>query len=144
MTHTPSGTPTPADLRDQIEHTRHKLGVHDLADETDSRVRARHKARELKDQALLRGGAVKAQAAVAASQLQNKLPSPVKDKATHAAGRARAVTAQAGRMWEEKAPEPVQQKTALYVKRAHEHRSALAVAATGITMVWLVARSRNS
>lgn len=57
MTHTPAdqhSTPTPAELREQIEHTRHELGdtVQALADKTDVKARARQKAGQLKDDAV--------------------------------------------------------------------------------------------
>ncbi|MGW2787945.1 DUF3618 domain-containing protein [Streptomyces populi] len=147
MTHLPAGqgtTPTPAELREQIERTRRELGVQNLADETDARARAQQKARELKSQALLKAGELKAHAVKACSQAQDKLPDPVKEKAARAAGYARATGAKAGRMWDHKAPEPLKQKATQYTHRASNNRNALLVAASGITVLWLVTRSRKS
>ncbi|MFE5144392.1 DUF3618 domain-containing protein [Streptomyces fagopyri] len=144
MTPTPADqhAPTPAELREQIEHTRHELGdtVQALADKTDVKARAQQKAGELKDQAAVKAGELKAQAAKATSQVQNKLPDPVKEKAAQAAGQARTAAAQAGRMWEEKAPASLQQRTAQSAQLAREHRTLLLAAAAGLTVLWLVRR----
>ncbi|MET7745975.1 DUF3618 domain-containing protein [Streptomyces sp. NPDC005385] len=141
MTHTPADqgttTPTPAELREQIEHTRHELGVQDLADESDGKARAQRRAGELKETALLKAGELKAHAVKAGSQLQEKLPDSVKNK-------ARTAAAGAGRVWEDKAPEPLRQKTNQYAQQARDNRSTLLVAASGITLLWLVRRSRKS
>ncbi|MGW3820199.1 DUF3618 domain-containing protein [Streptomyces sp. NPDC005046] len=148
MTHTPAdqeSTPTPAELREQLEHTRHELGetVQALADKTDVKARAQHKAGELKEQAFVKAGELKVQAAKATSQIQDKLPDPVKEKAAQAAGQARAAAAQAGRMWEEKAPAPLQQKAAQSAQLAREHRTLLLVAAAGVTVLWLASRAKK-
>ncbi|MFG2452872.1 DUF3618 domain-containing protein [Streptomyces sp. NPDC048512] len=148
MTHTPADqntAPTPAELREQIEHTRHELGdtVQALADKTDVKARAQQKAGQLKDQAVTKAGELKTQAAKATVQAQNKLPDPVKEKAAQAAGQARAAAAQAERMWEEKAPRSLQQKTAQYAQQAREHRTLLLVAAAGVTVLWLAGRRRK-
>ncbi|WP_406362737.1 DUF3618 domain-containing protein [Streptomyces sp. NBC_00715] len=143
MTYTPTdqhSTPTPAELREQIEHTRHELGVQDLAEPTDIKARARQKAGQLKEQAVATAGELKLQATKATSQVQDKLPDPVKEKAARAAGQARATAAEAGRVWEEKAPAPLQQKTAQTAQLAREHRTLLLAAAAGITVLWLARR----
>ncbi|MEU0787334.1 DUF3618 domain-containing protein [Streptomyces sp. NPDC006173] len=146
MTHTPADqhAPTLAELREQIEHTRHELGgtVQALADKTDVKARAQQKAGELKDQAAVKAGELKVQAAKATSQVQEKLPDPVKEKAAQAAGQVRIAAAQAGRMWEEKAPASLQQKTAQSAHLAREHRTLLLVAAAGLTVLWLARRKR--
>ncbi|WP_392958235.1 DUF3618 domain-containing protein [Streptomyces sp. LN245] len=148
MTHTPPdqhSTPTPAELREQIEHTRHELGetVQALADKTDVKARAQRKAGRLKEQAAVKAGELKAQAAKANSQVQDKLPDPVKEKAAQAAGQARAAAAQVGRMWEEKAPEPLRQQAARSVQLAREHRTVLLLAAAGVTFLWLAGRPKK-
>ncbi|MFF1520206.1 DUF3618 domain-containing protein [Streptomyces sp. NPDC058305] len=145
MTHSSTdqhSTPTPAELREQIEHTRHELGdtVQALADRTDVKARAQQKAGELKEQAVAKAGELKLQATKATSQVQDKLPDPVKEKAARAAGQARATAAEAGRVWEEKAPAPLRQKTAQTAQLAREHRTLLLVAAAGITVLWLARR----
>ncbi|MGW6486228.1 DUF3618 domain-containing protein [Streptomyces sp. NPDC055056] len=144
MTHTPGDqhTPTPAELREQIDHTRQELGdtVQALADKTDVKARAQQKAGALKDQAAVKAGELQAQAAKATSQAQDKLPDPVKEKAAQAAGQARTAATQAGRMWEEKAPASLQQKTAQTAQLVREHRALLLVAAAGLTVLWLARR----
>ncbi|MER7982768.1 DUF3618 domain-containing protein [Streptomyces sp. NPDC095817] len=148
MTHTPADqhAPTTAELRQQIEHTRHELGdtVQALADKTDVRARAQQKAGQLKEQAVAKAGELKAEVSKAASQAQNKVPAPVKEKAAQAAGQAGAAVAHAGRMWEEKAPKSLQQKTARSVQLARENRTLLLVAAAGVAVLWLAARRSKS
>ncbi|MER5402928.1 DUF3618 domain-containing protein [Streptomyces sp. NPDC002599] len=148
MTQTPAdqqSAPSPDQLREQIEHTRHDLGltVQALADKTDIKARARQRAGELKEQAVLKAVELKAQAAKATSQVQDKLPDSVNDKAAQAAGQVRATTARAGQMWEEKAPEPLRQKTARSAQLARDHRTVLLAAAAGITAIWLVSRRKK-
>ncbi|MFG2454723.1 DUF3618 domain-containing protein [Streptomyces sp. NPDC048512] len=102
MTHTPADQhtpPTPAELREQIEQTRHDLGVQDLADRTDARARAQQRAGQLKEQAVVKAAELKIQAAKSASQVQDKLPAPVKEKAAQAAAQARTAAAKAGQVW---------------------------------------------
>lgn len=149
MTHTPADqhcTPTPAELREQIEHARHELGdtVQALADKTDVKARAQQKAGQLKEQAVAKVGELKTHASKATSQVQGKLPDPIKEKATQAAEQTRAAAAKAGRVWEEKAPASLQQKAAQSAQLAREHRTLLLVAAAGVTVLWLVARRRKS
>ncbi|MEU0040441.1 DUF3618 domain-containing protein [Streptomyces sp. NPDC006333] len=149
MTHTPADqhpTPSLAELREQIERTRHELGdtVQALADKTDVKARAQQKTGQLKKQAVARAGELQVQASKAISQVQDKLPDPIKEKATQATGQARATAAQAGRMWEEKAPASLQQKTAQSAQLAREHRTLLLVAAAGVAVLWLTAHRRKS
>ncbi|MFF2364588.1 hypothetical protein ACFVU0_18060 [Streptomyces sp. NPDC058122] len=141
MTHTPAEqhtTPTPAELREQIEHTRHELGVRGLGD-NDAKART-----QLKDQAFRKAAQLKTQAAKAASQIRDKLPAPAKEKAAQAAGHARTAVAQAGRAWEEKPPQSLQDKTAQYAHQARDNRTALRVAAAGLAVLWLARRRRKS
>ncbi|MET7745996.1 DUF3618 domain-containing protein [Streptomyces sp. NPDC005385] len=149
MTRTPANQhtpPTPAELREQIEHTRHELGdtVQALADKTDVKARAQQKAGQLKEQAAVKAGELETQAAKTFSQVQDKLPQPLKEKAAQAAGQARAAAAQVGRMWEEKAPRSLQDKTAQYAQQVRDHRTVLLVAAVGVTALWLAGRHRKS
>ncbi|MFJ6838488.1 DUF3618 domain-containing protein [Streptomyces sp. NPDC091209] len=148
MTHTPAdqhSTPTPAELREQMEHTRHELGdtVQALADKTDVKARARQKAGQLKDDAVAKASELKVQATKATSQVQDKLPDSFKEKAAQAAGQARAAALQAGRTWEEKAPAPLQQKRAQSAQLAREHRTLLLTVAAGITVLWLAGRIKK-
>ncbi|MEU8788296.1 DUF3618 domain-containing protein [Streptomyces sp. NPDC048643] len=146
MTHLPAdqhSTPTPAELREQIEHTRHELGVRDLAQATDVKARVQHRAGRLKEQAAVTAGELRARAAKANSRVQDRLPVPVKEKAVQAAGQARAVAARAGRMWEEKAPASLQQTTARSARLARDNRTVLVTAVAGVTVLWLVSHGRK-
>lgn len=147
MTHTPADQhtpPTPAELREQIEQTRHDLGVQDLADRTDARARAQQRVGQLKEQAVVKAAELKIQAAKSASQVQDKLPAPVKEKAAQAAAQTRTAAAKAGQVWEEKAPASVQDRTAQYARLARDSRSVLLVAGAGVAVLWLTARRRKS
>ncbi|MFD6294691.1 DUF3618 domain-containing protein [Streptomyces sp. NPDC060235] len=145
MTHTPADqhAPTPAELREQIEHTRHALGdtVQALADKADVKARTQQKAGALMEQAVVKADELKDLAATASSQVQNKVPDPVKKKAAPATGQARTAVAQAGRMWEEKAPASLQQRTAQSAQMAREHRTFLLAGAAGVALLWLARRT---
>ncbi|MFD6926094.1 DUF3618 domain-containing protein [Streptomyces sp. NPDC059944] len=146
MTHTPADqhTPTPAELREQIEHTRNELGVQDLADRADAKTRAQQIADQLRDQALAKAGELIAQVAKVSSRLQERMPEPVKEKAAQAAGQARAAASRAGRMWDEKAPKSLQDTATQYTQRAPNNGTTLLVAAAGVTVLWLTARRRKN
>ncbi|MFF8537526.1 DUF3618 domain-containing protein [Streptomyces sp. SAS_267] len=145
MTHTPAdqqSTPTPDQLREQVEQTRHALGqtVQALADKTDVKVRAQRKAGHLKERAVVIADEVKARAATVTSRAGDKLPGSVKDKAAQASGRVRVTAGQAGRMWEERAPVPLRQTAARSARLARDNRTVLLVAAAGVTVLWLAGR----
>ncbi|WP_326784434.1 DUF3618 domain-containing protein [Streptomyces sp. NBC_00659] len=149
MTHTPAdpqSAPSPEQLREQVERTRHELGqtVQALADKTDVKARAQQKAGKLKEQAVVKADELKAQAVKATSQVQDMLPDSVKDKAAQAAGQVRATAARAGRVWEEKAPAPLRQKAAQSAQLARDNRTVLLVAAAaGVTVLWLAGRRKK-
>ncbi|MEU7065667.1 DUF3618 domain-containing protein [Streptomyces sp. NPDC046161] len=83
-TRTDIGTPTPEELRDQIEHTRDELGqtIEALAAKAD--VKAQVKAQAAEKAAVVREQ-VRAKAGRAARLVQDKTPGPVRDKAGKAA-----------------------------------------------------------
>lgn len=119
MTQPPHDEPTatsPAELREQVEQTRHELGdtVQALADKSDVKARAQDKAAALKEQATAKTAELseqtKAKAAQAAQMLQDKLPGPLKDKAALAAQQVKTQTAQAEQLWQDKAPAPVRDR----------------------------------
>ncbi|MEU6093080.1 DUF3618 domain-containing protein [Streptomyces sp. NPDC047085] len=137
MTQPPHDEPTaagPAELREQVEHTREELGqtVQALAAKTDVKARAQEKAAEAKEQAAAKAGELKEQATVKAGELKAK-----------AAEQARAKTAQAGQLWEEKTPDPVRQKTAQGAQLARHNRKVLLAAAGVAAVVWLACRRRK-
>ncbi|MFF3614784.1 DUF3618 domain-containing protein [Streptomyces sp. NPDC002580] len=148
MTNTPADrrTPSPDELREQIEQTRHDLGetVQALADKTDVKARARQRAGELKRQATVKAGELRVHGAKAVSQVQDKVPGPVKVKASRTAGQVRAAAAQTERVWEAKAPAPLRHRTARTARVARDHRALLLVAAAGITVLWLARRSTKA
>ncbi|GAP45442.1 DUF3618 domain-containing protein [Streptomyces azureus] len=134
---------SPEELREQIEGTRQGLGktIESLAARTDAKTtKAQEKAADVKQQAAVKAGELKAKAAEAAHQVQDKLPDPVKDKAAHAAEQARFQAARAGHLLQEKAPEPVRQKAAQGARAARDNRTVLLAATVGAAIVWLACR----
>ncbi|MFB6805301.1 DUF3618 domain-containing protein [Streptomyces sp. NPDC056387] len=90
------GTPTPAELREQVEFTRDELGqtVEALVDKTDIKAQAKEKAAAAKEQAAEKTAAVVDQisgtAHHAAQLVKDTTPDPVLEKAGQVAGVARA------------------------------------------------------
>ncbi|MFJ3202764.1 DUF3618 domain-containing protein [Streptomyces sp. NPDC086989] len=90
------GTPTPAELREQVEITRDELGqtVEALVDKTDIKAQAKEKAAAAKEQAAEKTAAVVDQISVtahhAAQLVKDTTPDPVLDKAGQIASVARA------------------------------------------------------
>ncbi|WP_028805667.1 DUF3618 domain-containing protein [Streptomyces sp. 142MFCol3.1] len=136
---------TPAELREQVEQTRHDLGetVAALAAKADVKARTQDKVAEVKDQAAAKAGALKAKATEAASRVQDKLPDPVKDKAAQATEQAHTKAVQAGRLWEEKAPEPLQARTAQGAQIARDNRGLLFAGVGAAVAAWLLYRHRQ-
>ncbi|WP_055493434.1 DUF3618 domain-containing protein [Streptomyces sp. TP-A0356] len=106
---------SPAELREQVQQTRHELGqtVEALAARTDVKARVQEKTAEVRQQAAVKAGELRAMAADAAHQVQDRLPDPVKDTA-----------AQAGRA-------------------ARGNRTVLLLATAGVAVVWLASRRKK-
>ncbi|MFI5828206.1 DUF3618 domain-containing protein [Streptomyces sp. NPDC051578] len=83
-TRTHIGTPTPEELRDQIEHTRDELGqtIEALAAKADVKAQVKEQAAE---KAAVVREQVRAKAGRAAQLVKDKTPVPVQDKAGKAA-----------------------------------------------------------
>ncbi|MFB6558896.1 DUF3618 domain-containing protein [Streptomyces sp. NPDC056400] len=90
------GTPTPDELREQVEHTRDELGqtVEALAYKADVKAQAKEKTAAVKEQAAEKTAAVADQIRVrtrhAAQLVKDTTPDPVLDRAGQAARVARA------------------------------------------------------
>ncbi|MFB6577433.1 MULTISPECIES: DUF3618 domain-containing protein [unclassified Streptomyces] len=85
------GTPTPDELREQVERTRDGLGqtIEALADKADVKARAREKTAAMTEQAAATAGVVADQIRTktlhAAQLVKDTAPEPVLDKAGRAA-----------------------------------------------------------
>ncbi|MGW7101727.1 DUF3618 domain-containing protein [Streptomyces sp. NPDC054838] len=90
------GTPTPEELREQIEHTRDELGqtVEALAAKADVPARAKEKTAAAKEQAAekaaLVSGQIRSKAEHAAQLVAHKTPQPILDRGRQAAALVRA------------------------------------------------------
>ncbi|MFD9371807.1 DUF3618 domain-containing protein [Streptomyces sp. NPDC060020] len=90
------GTPTPDELREQVERTRDELGqtIEALAGKADVKAQAKGKAAAVKRQAAEKtavvAGQIRAQALHAAQLVNDTAPERVLDKAGRAASVARA------------------------------------------------------
>ncbi|PRH77865.1 hypothetical protein C6N75_17725 [Streptomyces solincola] len=137
-----SDAPSPEELRERVEQTRHELGmtIEALAAKAVVKARAQEKATEVTKQAAQKAEELKAEASQTAARIQDRTPDPVKDKAAVAAEQIRAKAAQATDLLQEKAPEPVRQKAAEGVRMARENRTLLLTAAGVVVLVWLAAR----
>ncbi|WP_369776692.1 DUF3618 domain-containing protein [Streptomyces sp. R33] len=93
---TDSGTPTPDELREQIERTRDELGqtVEALAGKADVRAQVKEKAAGVREQAAEKTALVADQICGktqhAAQLVKDTTPEPLLDKAGHVARTARA------------------------------------------------------
>ncbi|MFB7256242.1 DUF3618 domain-containing protein [Streptomyces nojiriensis] len=90
------GTPTPDELREQVERTRDGLGqtIEALADKADITAQAREKAAAVKERAAATAGVVadriRTKTLDTAQLVKDTTPEPVLDKAGRAASVARA------------------------------------------------------
>ncbi|MFG2617309.1 DUF3618 domain-containing protein [Streptomyces sp. NPDC048507] len=91
--HTHIGTPTPEELREQVERTRDELGatVEALAGKADVKARAKEKTAAVKEQAAqksaLVAGQIRTKAQQAARLVKDRTPDPVLDPLLDSAGR---------------------------------------------------------
>ncbi|MFD3470699.1 DUF3618 domain-containing protein [Streptomyces sp. NPDC058682] len=90
------GTPTPDELREQVERTRDGLGqtIKALADQADIKAQARAKTAAMKEQAAATAGVVadqiRTKTLYAAQLVKDTTPQPVLDKTGRAASVVRA------------------------------------------------------
>ncbi|MDX3539622.1 DUF3618 domain-containing protein [Streptomyces sp. MB09-01] len=90
------GTPTPDELREQVERTRDELGqtIEALAGKADIKAQAKEKTAAVKEQAAEKAavvaGQIRAKAHHAAQLVNDTTPEQVRDRAGRAASVARA------------------------------------------------------
>ncbi|WP_328623150.1 DUF3618 domain-containing protein [Streptomyces sp. NBC_00354] len=86
------GTPTPDELREQVEHTRDELGqtIEALAAKADIKAQAKEKTAAVKEQAAEKTALVADQIQHAAQLVKDTTPDPVLHKAGQVATVARA------------------------------------------------------
>lgn len=114
------GTPTPDELREQVERTRDELGqtIEALADKADIKAQAREKTAAMKQQAAEKAGVVADQ---------------IRTKTRHAAQLVKDTT-----------PEPVLDTAGRAASVARANRKPLLVAGAALAVLLLVRRSRRS
>ncbi|MFG2489223.1 MULTISPECIES: DUF3618 domain-containing protein [Streptomyces] len=114
------GTPTPDELREQVERTRDELGrtIEAPADKADVKAQVRDKTAVLKEQAAETAGAV--------------------------ADRILSKTWHAAQLVKDTTPEPVLNKAGRAANVARANRTPLLVAGAALVVLLLVRRSRRS
>lgn len=113
------GTPTPEELREQIQHTRDDLGqtVEALAAKADVKAQAKEKAAAMKEQAA--------------------------EKAALVSEQIRAKAEQAARLAKDKAPEPLLDKGRQAARVARANRTPILAAGAALVVLLLLRRSRR-
>ncbi|WP_327418657.1 DUF3618 domain-containing protein [Streptomyces sp. NBC_01233] len=113
------GTPTPDELREQVERTRDELGqtIEALAGKADIKAQAKERTAAVKEEAAEKTAAV--------------------------ADRIRGKTRHAAWLVKDRAPEPVVAEVGRVASVARAHREALLVAGAAVVVFLLVRRSRG-
>ncbi|MEU9182073.1 DUF3618 domain-containing protein [Streptomyces sp. NPDC048550] len=116
---TPIGTPTPDELREQVEHTRDELGqtVEALAAKADLKAQAKEKTAAVKEQAA--------------------------EKTALVADQIRVQTRHAAQLVQDTTPEPVLHKAGQVARVLRANRKPLLVAGAALVVFLLVRRSRG-
>ncbi|MFJ2027107.1 DUF3618 domain-containing protein [Streptomyces sp. NPDC087897] len=86
------GTPTPEELREQVERTRDELGqtVEALAGKADVKAQVKEKTAAVKEQAASASAQIREKSGQAARLLKDRTPDPLVEKAEQGAKAARA------------------------------------------------------
>ncbi|MFB7176209.1 DUF3618 domain-containing protein [Streptomyces sp. NPDC056257] len=114
------GTPTPEELREQVEHTRDELGqtIEALAAKADVKAQARERTAAVKEQAA--------------------------EKTALVADQIRAQTQHAAQLVKDTTPDPVLHKAGQVAEAARANRTPLLVAGAALLVLLLVRHSRRS
>ncbi|MFJ9574247.1 hypothetical protein [Streptomyces bacillaris] len=150
------GTPTPEELREQVERTHDGLGrtVGTPAPEGDLRAQAKEKAAVVRDQAAAVGEQAAEKAAVASDQLREKAeqaaravkdrtPEAVREKTAQAAAQVREKTGQARRYAADRTPDPLLEKADRAATAARANRAPLLAGGALLVAFLLIRRSRG-
>ncbi|MFF3689639.1 DUF3618 domain-containing protein [Streptomyces sp. NPDC002187] len=132
-------TPTPEELRDQVEETREELGetVAALTAKSDVKAQAHQKATMVKSQ-------IQEKAAHALHVAQDKTPQQVREKAAHAKQQLTETAHVLGDKIQDRTSEPTREKAYQVAQSARSGRSLLMAAAVGaLAVVFFVRRSRR-
>ncbi|MGW1248414.1 DUF3618 domain-containing protein [Streptomyces sp. NPDC002535] len=146
--------PTPADLgsaelRDQVERTRHELGqtVEALAAKADIKDQAKKKTAALKGQAAEKAALVsehiRETAEHAAQVVKHKTPDSLQQKTAQAAAHARESAAKAGQYATDKTPDSLLERAGNATTAARANRTPLLLAGAAVAVFVLVRRSRG-
>ncbi|MFE9928486.1 DUF3618 domain-containing protein [Streptomyces sp. NPDC005533] len=114
------GTPTPEELREQVEHTRDELGqtIEALAAKADVKAQAKERTAAVKEQAA--------------------------EKTALVADQIRAQTQHAAQLVKDTTPDPVLHKAGQVAEAARAHRKPLLAAGVALLVLLLVRRGRRS
>ncbi|MFE6834835.1 hypothetical protein ACFVFI_08330 [Streptomyces sp. NPDC057705] len=143
------GTPTPEELREQVERTRDGLGqpVEALAGKAAAVARARGRTTAVRQQAVettaLVTGQIQAKARQAAHLVKDRTPDRVRDRAAQASGFLARAVLRAGQATAEKTPDPVLYNAGRAARAARAQRTPLLAAGAALAVFVLVRRGRG-
>ncbi|MFH9298239.1 DUF3618 domain-containing protein [Streptomyces sp. NPDC017520] len=144
-----TGTPTPEELREQVERTRDRLGqtVEALAAKADLRGQAKNKAALVKERAAVKAGTASGRmrhlTEQAAQRVKDGTPDAVLEETARVTAQLRERTARAGQYAAVKAPEPLRERAERAATAVRAHRAPLLAGSALLVAFLLVRRSRG-
>lgn len=144
------GTPTPEELREQVERTREELGqtVEALAHKADIKAQAHEKTAAVRKRAAAETAVVadqvRANAQHAVQLVKDRTPDRFLDQAAQASGLVVHATARAGQLVTENTPHAVLDRAGQAATAARANRKPLIVAGAALVVATLLVRHRHA
>ncbi|WP_411118240.1 DUF3618 domain-containing protein [Streptomyces sp. 058-1L] len=139
------GTPTPEELREQVERTRDEHGqtLDALAAKADVKAQGKEKTAAVKEQAASASSQIREKAAQAAQLIKDRTPDAVQEKTAQAAAQVRETASRAGQFAADRTPDPLLEKTDRAAQAARANRTPLIAGGALLIAFLLVRRSRG-
>ncbi|WP_426498483.1 DUF3618 domain-containing protein [Streptomyces sp. D54] len=144
-----TGTPTPEELREQVERTRDKLGqtVEELAAKADLREQTKDKVAAVKERAAGKVGTASGRmrhlTEQAARRVKDRTPDAVLEESARVTAQLRERTVRAGQYAAVKAPDPLRERAERAAKAVRANRAPLLTGSALLVAFLLVRRSRG-
>lgn len=144
-----TGTPTPEELREQVERTRDKLGqtVEALAAKADLREQTKDKVAAVKERAAGKAGTASGRmrhlTEQAARRVKDRTPDAVLEETARVTAQLRERTVRAGQYAAVKAPDPLRERAERAAKAVRANRAPLLTGSALLVAFLLVRRSRG-
>ncbi|MGW7095981.1 DUF3618 domain-containing protein [Streptomyces sp. NPDC054874] len=144
-----TGTPTPEELREQVDRTRDKLGqtVEALAAKADLRGQAKDKVATVKERAAGKAGAASGRmrhlTEQAAQRVKDRTPDAVLEETARVTAQLRERTVRAGQYAAVKAPDPLRERAERAATAVRANRAPLLTGSALLVAFLLVRRSRG-